>query len=405
MHSGFGMKFAVSFTIMILLVGTIAPAYSLHPNIPSNVIDQIDTKSPLPELPFKEFVSSQKEPSFASHQLIIGFKPDVTKESIEDFYSKFQSNFGLEKKKDLSVGNANTPITELVKTSIPVNNKIIEQLQSDPRVEFVEPDYVISINTNDTYYNLLWGLQNTGQNIRGNYGTPDADINATEAWAQLNNPSEVLVGIIDSGVDYNHVDLSEHIWTNPGEIAGNGIDDDGNGYVDDIHGYNTQKNNGDPMDDNGHGTHVAGTIGAVGDNGKGIVGVSQHVKIAACKFLDRQGRGWTSDAVDCFNYFNQLKQDGHDVLVTNNSWGGGGFSQALYNSMNSSILHVAAAGNSGLNVDVNPHYPSSYNLANIISVAATDFNDNYYVDSNYGNTVDIAAPGVNIASLWKNNQH
>jgi len=130
MHSEFGMKFTVSFTIMILLVGTIAPAYSLHPNIPSNVIDQIDTKSSLPELPFKEFVSSQKEPSFASHQLIIGFKSDVTKESIQDFYSKFQTNFGLEKKKDLSVGNANTPITELVKTSIPVNNKIIEQLQS-----------------------------------------------------------------------------------------------------------------------------------------------------------------------------------------------------------------------------------------------------------------------------------
>jgi len=159
------------------------------------------------------------------------------------------------------------------------------------------------------------------------------------------------------------------------------------------------------MDDNGHGTHVAGTIGAVGDNGKGIVGVSQHVKIAACKFLDRNGRGSTSDAVDCFNYFNQLKQDGHDVLVTNNSWGGGGFSQALYNSMNSSILHVAAAGNSGVNVDVNLHYPSSYNLDNIISVAATDFNDNFASFSNYGNTVDIAAPGVNIASTWKNNQY
>ena len=392
MQSGFGMKFAVSFTIMILLVGTIAPAYSLHPNIPSNVIDQIDTESSLSGLPVKQHVSEQKEPPFASNQLIVGFKHDVTKELIEDFYSKFQSDFGLEEKKDLSGGNANTPITKLVKTSIPVNSKIIEKLQSDPRVEFVEPDYIISINTNDTYYDLLWGLRNTGQNIRGNNGTPDADIDAPEAWTQLNNPSEILVGIIDTGVDYNHEDLSAHIWTNPGEIAGNRIDDDGNGYVDDVHGYNTKRDNGDPMDDNGHGTHVAGTIGAVGDNGKGIVGVSQHVKIIACKFLDRNGSGFTSDAIDCFNYLNKLKQDGHDVLVTNNSWGGGGFSIALFNAMNSSILHVAAAGNLGVNVDDSPHYPSSYNLDNIIAVAATDFNDNFASFSNYGNTVDIAAP-------------
>ena len=404
MQSGLEMKFAVSFTIIILLVGTIAPAYSLHPNIPSNVIDQIDTESALSELPV-EHVSEQKEPPFASNQLIVGFKQDVTKESIEDFYREFQSNFGLDEKKDLSAGNANTPITKLIKTSIPVNSKIIEKLQSDPRVEFVEPDYIISINTNDTYYNLLWGLENTGQSIRGNTGTSDADIDAPEAWTQLNNPPKVLVGIIDTGVDYNHEDLSAHIWTNPGEIAGDGIDNDGNGYVDDVHGYNTQKNNGDPMDDNGHGTHVAGTIGAVGDNEKGIVGVSQYVEIIACKFLDRNGRGFTSDAIDCFNYFNQLKLDGHDVLVTNNSWGGGGFSTALLNAMDSSILHVTAAGNSGVNVDTSPHYPSSYNLDNIISVAATDFNDNFASFSNYGNTVDIAAPGVDIASTWTKDRY
>ena len=413
MQSGFGMKFAVSFTIMILLVGTIAPAYSLHPNIPSNVIDQIDTESSLPGLPV-EHVSEQKEPPFASNQLIVGFKQDVTKESIEDFYREFQSNFGLDEKKDLSAGNANTPITKLIKTSIPVNSKIIEKLQSDPRVEFVEPDYIISINTNDTYYNLLWGLENTGQSIRGNTGTSDADIDAPEAWTQLNNPPKVLVGIIDSGVDYNHEDLSAHIWTNPGETgldvngddkSTNGIDDDGNGYIDDVHGYNTKKNNGDPMDDNGHGTHVAGTIGAVGDNGKGIVGVSQYVEIIACKFLDRNGRGFTSDAIDCFNYFNQLKLDGHNVRVTNNSWGGGGFSTALLNAMDSSILHVTAAGNSGVNVDTSPHYPSSYNLDNIISVAATDFNDDFASFSNYGNTVDIAAPGVDIASTWTKDRY
>ena len=404
MQSGLEMKFAVSFTIIILLVGTIAPAYSLHPNIPSNVIDQIDTESALSELPV-EHVSEQKEPPFASNQLIVGFKQDVTKESIEDFYREFQSNFGLDEKKDLSAGNANTPITKLIKTSIPVNSKIIEKLQSDPRVEFVEPDYIISINTNDTYYNLLWGLENTGQSIRGNTGTSDADIDAPEAWTQLNNPPKVLVGIIDTGVDYNHEDLSAHIWTNPGEIAGDGIDNDGNGYVDDVHGYNTQKNNGDPMDDNGHGTHVAGTIGAVGDNEKGIVGVSQYVEIIACKFLDRNGRGFTSDAIDCFNYFNQLKLDGHDVLVTNNSWGGGGFSTALLNAMDSSILHVTAAGNSGVNVDTSPHYPSSYNLDNIISVAATDFNDDFASFSNYGNTVDIAAPGVDIASTWTKDRY
>ncbi|TBR26422.1 MAG: peptidase S8, partial [Candidatus Nitrosotenuis sp.] len=203
---------------------------------------------------------------------------------------------------------------------------IIEKLKNDPRVAFVEPDYIITIdtiNTNDPYRNLLWGLDNTGQSVNGVVGTTDADIDAPEAWGVSSGSSNTIIGIIDTGVDYNHEDLTANIWTNPGEIANNGIDDDGNGYVDDIHGWNAITNTGNPLDDNGHGTHVAGTIGAVANNGKGIVGINQHVTIIACKFLDKNGSGATSDAVKCFDYFSKLKQTGTNVKVTNNSWGGG----------------------------------------------------------------------------------
>ena len=323
MESGFGVKFTVSFMMMILLVGTIAPSYSLPSDVPSNIIDNIDT-----ELPVKQFISKQKGTPFVPNQILVGFKQDTSQESIEDFYSKFHSNYGLEEKKDLSAGNDKIPKTKLVKTTAAVNAQIIEKLQNDPRVEFVEPDYIISIDTLDTYYDLLWGLENTRQNIGGSSGTYDSDIDAPEAWQNLSSPDKVILAIIDTGVDYTHEDLAVQMWINSGEVPGNGVDDDNNGYIDDIHGIRTARggNEGDPMDDNGHGSHTAGTIGAKGDNNKGIIGISQDVEIIACKFLDRRGSGSTSGAIECFNYLNKLKNDyGVNILVTNNSWGGGGY--------------------------------------------------------------------------------
>ena len=216
-----------------------------------------------------------------------------------------------------------------------------------------------------------------------------------------------IVGIIDTGINYLHPDLAANIWTNPVEIAGNGMDDDGNGYIDDIHGINAINNSGDPMDDHFHGSHTAGTIGAVGNNHDGVVGVNWTVSIVGCKFLDSNGEGSIANAVKCFEYFNYLRHvQGYNIQVTNNSWGGGGFSQAVYDAMAgldqpgmNPILHAAAAGNDDRNNEVFTHYPSSYTLDNIISVAATDRNDEYASFSNWGATsVDLTAPGFSILS-------
>ncbi len=279
----------------------------------------------------------------------------------------------------------------------------IQRLQGHPKVEYVEPNYILQADEvpNDPMFNQLWGMENTGQTG----GTPGADISATNAWDVFTGSSNVLIGVIDTGVDYTHPDLAANIWTNPGEIPGNGIDDDGNGYIDDIHGWDFINNDNDPMDDHGHGSHVSGTIGAVGDNGIGVAGVNWHVKIMGLKFLSSSGSGSTDDAVSAIEYATMM-----GVNLTSNSWGGGGFSQALYDAIADAgahnILFVAAAGNDGANMDVNPHYPSAYDLDNIVSVAATDHNDALASFSNYGlTTVDLAAPGVDILSTFPGNSY
>src|SRR5205807_6013055 len=191
------------------------------------------------------------------------------------------------------------------------------------------------------------------------------------------------------------------MWVNPDEIPGNGIDDDGDGYVDDIHGINTVNNTGDPNDDHGHGTHVSGTIGAVGNNNVGVVGVCWKVQIMACKFLDSSGNGFISDAIRCMDY---ARSKGAKVI--NASWGTTTFtSQALHDAIDSlrqaGIIFVAAAGNASQDNGVDPIYPASYDLDNIISVAATTRNDDLAVFSNYGaTTVDLGAPGDPIFSCW-----
>ncbi len=277
------------------------------------------------------------------------------------------------------------------------------QFGNDANIELVEPNYVVSIKLtpNDPSYSSLWGLHNIGQTG----GTQDADIDAPEAWDTNTGSSSVIVAVIDSGVDYNHPDLAANMWTNTGEIAGNSIDDDGNGYVDDIYGYDFVSNDGDPMDDNSHGTHVAGTIAAVGNNGVGVVGVAWNAQIMAVKFLNAAGSGFTSDAVSSVLY-----AANNGAAIMNNSWGGGGYSQALQdaittaNSTNS--LFVAAAGNNGLDNDIFPNYPSNYSGPHIIAVAATDDSDAIAFFSNYGaTTVHLGAPGVSIFSTEPGNTY
>ncbi|MGH9868475.1 MAG: choice-of-anchor D domain-containing protein [Candidatus Polarisedimenticolia bacterium] len=269
-------------------------------------------------------------------------------------------------------------------------------LQAHPQVEYVEPNYIVSASAapNDPSYGLLWGLHNTGQTG----GTPGADIDAEAVWNILTGSRSVVVGVIDTGIDPTHPDLAANMWTNPGEIPGNHVDDDHNGYVDDVRGWDFINEDNDPFDDHSHGTHVAGTIGAVGNNGIGVAGVNWAVSLVGLKFLSAGGSGNTADAIEAVEYATAMGLD-----MTNNSWGGGGFSQALLDAIvaadAANCLFVAAAGNSGANMDVSPHYPAGYNAPNIISVAATDHRDARASFSNYGlTTVDLGAPGVDVYS-------
>ncbi len=274
------------------------------------------------------------------------------------------------------------------------------RLLKNPNVETVEFNFSLQTNLipNDPQMIDLWGLHNTSQTG----GQEDADIDAAEAWDLNTGSADVIVAVIDTGIDYTHPDLINNIWTNPGEIPGNNIDDDGNGYIDDIHGYDFANMDSDPFDDNLHGTHVAGTIAAQGNNGIGIAGVSWNAKVMGLKFLDSTGSGYTTGAIDAVLYATAMNAD-----LTSNSWGGGGYSQALADAIAANgKLFVAAAGNSALNNDNNSHYPSSYDLPNVLAVAATDSQDQLATFSNYGaTTVDITAPGQSILSTVPGGQY
>ncbi|HAR66857.1 MAG TPA: hypothetical protein DCR55_11670, partial [Lentisphaeria bacterium] len=279
-------------------------------------------------------------------------------------------------------------------------------LAGTPGVRYVEPNYILTASAfpNDPRFDELWGLHNTGQTG----GIDDADIDGPEIWDQNTGSRDVIVGIIDTGVDYNHEDLAANMWTNPGETPGNGIDDDGNGLVDDVYGWDWVDNDNDPVSEDvgvHHGTHVAGTVGAVGDNGVGVTGVSWNVQLMALRFLGANGSGLLSDAISAINY-----ATAQGATLTCNSWGGGGFSQAMVDAIaaagDAGQLFVAAAGNDGSDNDANPAYPASYDLDNIISVAATNSSDALAGFSNWGlTTVDLAAPGVAILSTQAGNTY
>lgn len=258
-----------------------------------------------------------------------------------------------------------------------------------------EKDWLVfpTLTPDDSSFGSLWGMHNTGQTG----GVADADIDAPEAWNIATGSREVRVAVIDSGVDTAHPDLASNIWSNPGEIPGNGVDDDGNGFVDDVHGWDFFSGDAIPQDDEGHGTHCAGTIGAAGNNRAGVAGVCWQVSLVAIRFLGPDG-GSTSDAIESVYYATSLGVD-----ITSNSWGGGDESVLLEDAIRSSgeqdILFIAAAGNDGTDNELFPHFPSNYSVDNLISVASTAANDQRSDFSNYGKTlVDLAAPGSSILS-------
>jgi subtilisin family serine protease len=264
--------------------------------------------------------------------------------------------------------------------------------------EYVEPDWIVTTcqTPSDTAYlnGSLWGIRNTG----ASGGTAGIDVNATPAWAITPGSRDIIVGVIDTGVRYTHQDLKNNMWVNPGEIPANGIDDDRNGYIDDIHGMNGINNSGNPMDDNNHGTHCAGTIAATANDVGQIVGVAYNVRIMALKFLSAGGSGAVSNAVKCVDYATRM-----GAQITSNSWGGGAFSQALFDAIRAAntanSLFIAAAGNSNANNDTSPAYPANYNSPNVVSVAAIDSSGNRASFSSYGaTTVHVGAPGVAVLS-------
>ena len=283
-------------------------------------------------------------------------------------------------------------------------------LDRDPRVAYAEPNFLVrAALPNDPFMRNLWGLDNVGQTVNFTTGTPDADIDALEAWSVSTGSPNVTVAVIDTGVDVSHPDLAANIWVNAGEdCAGcrtNGVDDDGNGYVDDWRGWDFVNGDNNPSDDNGHGTHVSGTIAAAGNNGIGVAGVTWSTKIMPLKFLAGNGTGTTADAISAVLYANAK-----NVPILSNSWGGDEFSQALLDAIEvtdaSGELFVAAAGNDFTNTDIEPNYPSGYDASNVLAVGATDQFDRKAWFSNYGaRTVDLGAPGTNVYSTWPGNSY
>jgi serine protease len=297
--------------------------------------------------------------------------------------------------------------------SVEAAMRILKRL---PFVDYALPNDVIFAEAtypNDEYFPEQWALDNTGQDsMFGAWvgGVPDADVDAPQAW-DVTTTSDAVVAVIDTGVTLDHPDLQANVWTNPGEIANNNLDDDGNGYVDDVHGWDFANGDNDPLDGHGHGSHVSGIIAAVGNNGVGTTGVMWHGKVMALKALADNGTGYLADAVAALEY-----AVANGARVSNNSWGyyGNGGEPAGHQALRDAIaaaqagnhLFVAAAGNDAFDNDAlaDPHYPSSFDLDNIISVAATDNTDALSYFSNYGaTTVDIGAPGSDVFSTWKYN--
>jgi subtilisin family serine protease len=340
---------------------------------------------------------------YKADELIVRFRADSTghERSVAD-RNQILSGYGCSVVRDFRIvdGLSLVCLNEImtVQEAVVVLNDVDEIL-------YAEPNYRIRIDAtipNDTRFDELWGMHNTGQSG----GVVDADIDAPQAWDIATGNWQVIVAVIDTGVDYNHVDLAGNMWVNEAEANGTGgVDDDGNGYIDDIYGYDFCNDDSNPMDDHYHGTHCAGTVGAVGNNGQGVAGVCWDVRIMAIKFLDSGGSGWTDDAIDCVEYATLMGAN-----VMSNSWGGGSYNEGLKEAIDKAgqagILFVAAAGNDSANNDTYPHYPSSYTSANVIAVLSTDKYDEMSDFSNYGPvSVDLGAPGSSILSCEPYNQY
>jgi subtilisin family serine protease len=363
------------------------------------------------EATFTQQALGDGAPAYDEHSVIVKFQDVTTAAAVGDAVAmvggKFEDkNFDRRDDRFVHVAGGRLALLELEGKF--TAKEAMATLANHPAIEYVEPNWLHHTTEipNDPSLGILWGLNNTGQSG----GVAGAHISALGAWDTTVGSHDVIVGVVDTGIDYTHPDLAPNAFVNPGEIAGNNVDDDGNGFIDDVHGMNAITGSGDPMDDNDHGTHVSGTIGAVGNDGVGVVGVNWNVSIMGLKFLSGSGSGTTADAIECINYAVAMKNRGVNIRALNNSWGGGGFSQALEDAIRAAdtagILFVAAAGNSSSNNDTTPNFPSNYNVPNVLAVAATTRTDAMSSFSSFGlTTVDLGAPGTDILSTIPGNAY
>ncbi|HEY0605230.1 MAG TPA: S8 family peptidase [Herpetosiphonaceae bacterium] len=341
--------------------------------------------------------------NYVPNEVIVQYRDGTTEAQHETARGKVKAD----RKENLRAQKGGASKLEVISLKGGDVHSAIAALKSDPNVEFAEPNWVYTheATATDPYYTngSLWGMYGASTSPANQYGS-----NAAAAWAAGRTGSNtVYVGIIDEGIQYTHPDLDAQVWNNPYDAA-DGVDNDGNGYVDDVRGWDFAGNDNSIYDGgtkgnlDDHGTHVSGTIGAE-SNGVGVVGVNWNVKLISAKFLGRNG-GTTANAVKAVDYLTNLKtRHGLNIVASNNSWGGGGYSQALYDAIAranaANILFIAAAGNSGTNHDTTPSYPSNYDLPNVIAVAAIANNGTLASFSQYGaTTVDLGAPGVAIYS-------
>jgi thermitase len=340
-------------------------------------------------------------------EVLVKFRPGVT----EDVIAQITGRFNDRVEDEIESVSGLAAIDDLDNLDA---ESIAAAYQALPEVEYAEPSYEIHANhegggfkhvhPNDARFSEQWALDNHGQNG----GKEGADIGALRAWVTTTGDDDIVVAVLDSGVDYNHIDLQNNIWVRPDNI--NQYADRDLGSIEDVHGYNAIENTGDPMDDNGHGTHCAGIIGAEGENEIGISGVNWKVKIMPLKFMNAGGYGTTKDAIEAINYVIDRKRAGVNVRVISASWGSRMRSKALEDvirkAQEAGILFVAASGNDSANTDQLPQYPAGYDLPNVISVAALNRQDDLASFSNYGlKSVHIAAPGANILSTWPGNEY
>lgn len=380
---------------------------------------QLRTVEPVQSASAGAWLSEEATPD-AEADVLVRFRPGTSKEAIDSIAARLGDR--IEDRIEFVSG-----LTAIDDEDGLDPEAVAEEYRALPEVEYAEPNYTIELepeideDVNDGYGNTAghgttgrftttpndplfsdqWSLANTGQRE----GKTEADISALNAWAKTKGSEKVVVAVLDSGVQYTHPDLLNNMWVRPASIAA--YADEHLGTIDDVHGYDGAENDGDPMDDNGHGTHCAGIIGAEGGNLLGIAGINWRVQIMPLKFMSAGGFGTTKAAIECINYVVDRKKAGVNVRIISASWGSTQKSKALEDAIrragDEGILFIAASGNSSQNADRSPHYPASYKLPNVISVAALNRRDELASFSNYGlKSVHVAAPGAEILSTWLN---